>query len=192
MKKFDVKRMLIQLGAIVAVSVAVGLIVPGWLNSARPADKQLAVGPVFFMAVAFVSLFIGWVSFLAGGGFKGAAKKTFKREMETQNFKETSTFTTYNGFLAIDGVDGRVGYVSTHNPKEFQIAKREEITDVKSDYVKGPLGGTTMVYFSFKYNGKRTKIPTFVSNQAHSLKSDRVLEAISKADAYANLLRRVG
>ena len=66
----------------------------------------------------------------------------------------------------------------------------KNITDIKSDYMKGPLGGTRYVYFQFVYEGKCTKVPTFTSRNMYSLKSAEVMEAISKADTYAELLER--
>ena len=99
-----------------------------------------------------------------------------------------STFKTSNAYLAIDGVDGRIAYVSNHNPLEFQMAEAKDLQNIKTDLMKGPLGGATAVYFSFIYNGKKTKVHTFLSNQAYNLKSKEIMEGISKADMYVNLL----
>lgn len=64
----------------------------------------------------------------------------------------------------------------------------KDISNIRSSYIKGPLGGTSYVYFEFFYNKKRTRVPTFTSNQAFSMNSSEVITAISKADAYCEIL----
>ena len=70
----------------------------------------------------------------------------------------------------------------------FVPAEVKDQQNIKTDLMKGPLGGATAVYFSFIYNGKKTKVHTFLSNQAYNLKSKEIMEGISKADMYVNLL----
>ncbi len=59
---------------------------------------------------------------------------------------------------------------------------------VFGNYKKEPLGGTQYVYFEFYYNNKRVRIPTFTASNVYSLQSQAVLEGISKADAFCDLL----
>ena len=88
----------------------------------------------------------------------------------------------------IDESAGRIAYVSYQNPYEFQMVSAKDITNIKSSYIKGPLGGTRYVYFEFYYNNKKVRIPTFTSRNIYSLKSQEVLEGISKADAFCDIL----
>ena len=113
-------------------------------------------------------------------------KKTFEAGLEEYQFKEISRFNGSDSLLAIDGVDGRIAYVSNLNPLVFQCAELKDISDVRTDLFKGPLGGASAVY-----KGKKTKVYTFLSNQAYSLKSKEVLEAISKADMYVDMLKKL-
>ena len=79
------------------------------------------------------------------------------------------------------------GYIDKQNDiNEHAAHKKADPT--RLDLMKGPLGGATAVYFSFIYNGKKTKVHTFLSNQAYNLKSKEIMEGISKADMYVNLL----
>ena len=189
MKKFNAKHLLMQVAIIIALSVGIGFV--AYAVILGQTDGPIAIGPVFFIGVVFFFLIIIWLISLATGGSSRKSEKTFNENIAAHNFQKAVIFETNDGFLAIDRVDGRIGYVSNHNPKEFQMANRSEISDIQSSYVKGPLGGTTMVYFSFRYNNKVTRIPTLISNQALSLKSDAVLEAISKADSYAEYLKGI-
>ena len=114
-------------------------------------------------------------------------------EKATQLFKEgfncsQSVFCAFCHRFDIDEETGKIGYVSYLNPKEFQLLSAANITDIKSSYVKGPLGGTSYVYFEFFYNKQKVRIPTFTSNNTYSLESSEVLEGISKADTFAEIL----
>jgi hypothetical protein len=48
-----------------------------------------------------------------------------------------------------------------------------------------------MVYFVFEYKGVTTKVHTFMTNSSYSKTSEEVLEAISKADMYVDMLNRL-
>lgn len=71
----------------------------------------------------------------------------------------------------------------------LQMVEAKELTDIESSYKKAPLGGTSYVYFAFKYNNKKVVIPTFTASNVYSLQSPAVLEGISKADAFCDLLK---
>ncbi len=116
---------------------------------------------------------------------------TILKHAMDNGFGDCSTFTTNNAKLLIHAEAGKIAYVCNLNPTDFQVISAKDITDIKSDYIKAPLGGTTYVYFQFVYKGTRIRIPTFTAvHCVYSLQSGEVLEGISKADAYAELLER--
>ena len=116
---------------------------------------------------------------------------TILKHAVDNGFGYCSTFTTHNAKLLINAEAGKIAYVCNLNPTEFQVVSAKEITNIKSDYIKAPLGGTTYVYFQIVINGTRIRIPTFTATHCvYSLQSGEVLEGISKADAYAELLQR--
>ncbi len=118
-------------------------------------------------------------------------KKTIAKEEAGYGFVACRTFTAYNAILKIDVPTGRIAYVSWLNPFDFQVISATEIDKIKSGYIAGPLGGTNYVYFEFFYKGKKFRIPTFVAIKAmYRLDSVQVLEGVSKADAYAELLKQ--
>ena len=171
-----------------AIIAALIVAVAGWLFLSVRSGQFMTVMLVTFCVIAcflgvvFCAIYLSW----SGSGKK--SKKTFDEGLKERHFQDISTFEPSNAYLAIDGVDGRIAYVSNHNPTEFQMAEVKDLQDIKTDMMKGPLGGATAVYFSFIYNGKKTKVHTFLSNQAYNLKSKEIMEGISKADMYVNLL----
>lgn len=187
MKKFNLGYILTQI--IITAIVGAGLGIGAYYALLANAEKEPVVGVVFFIILGISLMLIVWIIIFANGGFSGASKKTMKDGLKNNSFQKVEQFSTHDGIIAIDCVDGRVGYVSNHNPKEFQIADRAEIKEARTDFIKGPLGGTTMVYFAFKFKGKKTKIPTLIADRPQALNSDKVLEAMSKADYYVGILQ---
>jgi hypothetical protein len=182
MKTIDFKRVLTQLLFLVLASIVAGEVFALVLIGSSGMVNLIA-----WPIIAFVFLFIGWAC-TGFGGSKKEAKKTLEKGIEENHFSEYSTFESSSSYTVIDEY-GRVGFVSTHNPKEFQLAMPNEITNAKSSHINGALGGTNYVYFAFTYKGKETKIPTFTSDHMHTLDNPMVLEGISKADVYADLIK---
>lgn len=150
----------------------------------------LVPGGIGMSIFVFVVVMLCWLMSAVNGSPSKAMKKFMDEKSKEANFKEYSTFSSSAGIIRIDGEDGRIAYVAKLNPKEFQVVNAKDVTDIKSDYNKDPLGGTRYVYFSFKYNGKQFKIPTFTAESTYSLKSSEVLEGISKADMFAEILKK--
>ena len=191
MKKVDVKFLLVQVLIIAVLSVVVGIGVSIALSGE---DKEnmiiggIRLAPIFFFILGF------WYMAFSNTFTGIIAKKTMKVNAEKENFENSSTFITAGSFtlgaiVKIDEATGRVAYVSYQNPKEFQMVHAKELTKIESSYKKAPLGGTSYVYFQFYYKNKKVRIPTFTASNVYSLKSKEVLEGISKADAFCDLLK---
>ncbi len=187
MKRIDVKFLLLQVVILVAVSMIIGIIVSVVIGGVNPIIGGFRIMPLFLF---FVSMIYG----VFGNMFTGPiARKTMEKHSKKENFEKSSTFITDGSFtigavVKIDENTGRVAYVSYWNPYEFQMVQAKELTNIKSSYIKAPLGGTQYVYFEFYYNNKRVRIPTFTARNVYSLQSEAVLEGISKADAFCDLL----
>ena len=69
------------------------------------------------------------------------------------------------------------------------MAQAKELDNIKVDYMK-VLGGASAVYFAFTYNGKQTKVYTFLSNKAFAMSSRQITEGTDKAELYADILTR--
>ncbi len=187
MKRIDVKFLLLQVVILVTVSMIIGIIVSVVIGGVNPIVGGFRIMPLFlFFVVMLYSVF--------GNMFTGSiARKTMEKHSKKENFEKSSTFITDGSFtigavVKIDENTGRVAYVSYWNPYEFQMVQAKELTNIKSSYIKAPLGGTQYVYFEFYYNNKRVRIPTFTASNVYSLQSEAVLEGISKADAFCDLL----
>ena len=121
------------------------------------------------------------------------AKRTMEKNSEKQDFGDTYTYTnkargTCGCILRIDRSSGRVAYVSTLNPFKFQMCHAKDLADLRSSYIKGPLGGTRYVYFSFVYNKKKLMIPTFTSRNMFSTESSHVKNALAKGQKVCDLI----
>lgn len=184
MKKINWKYILILFGGVLALSAIASLIL-GIVNGNLAGFTGIMFVFVFILSI-MMFVFHTQSNFVTDR----LMKKTLETDEKAASFQNCSTFTTNDGILKIDEANGRIGFVYYLNPTEFVVISAKNITDIKSDYMKGPLGGTNFVYFQFVYEGKRTRIATFTSRNMYSLKSGEVLEAMSKADAYAELLER--
>lgn len=193
MKRVNVGYIVKQVLCVIVIASVVSLVAGGVLLRNFGSTTYVNLTMLFGLLEAVCLLFglIGYALHLAWGGSNKKSKKTFEAGLEEYQFKEISRFNGSDSLLAIDGVDGRIAYVSNLNPLVFQCAELKDISDVRTDLFKGPLGGASAVWFSFIYKGKKTKVYTFLSNQAYSLKSKEVLEAISKADMYVDMLKKL-
>lgn len=187
MNKFDAKFLLIQGAIILGISVIAGFLISFFMD---PVDIVFATEMFASMILFLLLLCYGFFGNIITGSI---AKKTMEKHSAEEKFENYSTFVTDGSFTAgaiirIDESAGRIAYVSYQNPYEFQMVSAKDITNIKSSYIKGPLGGTRYVYFEFYYNNKKVRIPTFTSRNMYSLKSQEVLEGISKADAFCDIL----
>lgn len=98
-------------------------------------------------------------------------------------------FVSHNGIYYID-YNGRLGVVRKYHPTKLDMVDLRNITDICTKDGKF-LMGTSLVSCSFRLDGKTHKIYTLrVSNGQMSMKSREVLEAISKADALCETLKK--
>lgn len=182
MKSVSVNFVLAQLGGILLVSIILGVIMGA--NSASFISGFLTIA-----VLAFIFLSLIWFIMLSEMLTDKIMEKTMDRESAELGFQNCSTFYASNSIIRIEEETGRIAYVAAQNPFHIQVAGADELSNIKTDYVRAPLGGTSYVYFQFKYNGKVTKVPTFTSShQVYSLKSSEVLEGISKGDKYCEIL----
>lgn len=187
MKRIDAKFLVVQVVILLVVSMLIGVVISLATGGENPIVEGCRTMPLFFFFVAL--MYVGF-----GNAFTGSiARKTMDKNSVKENFSKSSTFITDGSFtigaiVRIDENTGRIAYVSYQNPYEFQLVHAKDITSIKSSYIKAPLGGTQYVYFEFYYNNKRVRIPTFTASNVYSLQSEAVLEGISKADAFCDLL----
>ena len=187
MKKYNAAYILIQILIVIVLGVGSGFAFVYLTHMKNPLASGIAFSIIF--------LFFFWlIAMSTTNAYSGKiAKKTLNSETEAQHFEKCSTFITKDSFtlgqiLKIDAPTGRVAYISFQNPKQCQIVHASELTNISSSYIKGPFGGTRYVYFQFYYKNKRVRFATFTSRNMYSLSSRQVLEGISKADMFRDIL----
>ena len=181
MKKYSIGFILIEIAVMLVISIIP--VVPVALYT--DPEKNLTIPAlIVFMFFAFILH-----TALANSILFSIARKTMEKKAEKEGFVRSQTF--YNrqsnscaSILAIDDVNAKIAYVSVHDPFRFQIADVEDLTDVKSGYIKGPFDVTRYVYYQFTYKGRRIRIPTFTARSMHFLTASVVQDAITKADGF--------
>ncbi len=94
-----------------------------------------------------------------------------------------SSFSSRGGILYIDVEGGMIGYISAYNPLEIQVFSASRIE--KPQTIASTMSG---VRFVFYLDGKKMTVWTLISNRMVNLKSGMGAEAVSKADAFVELL----
>lgn len=183
MKRFSIPFMLGQAVVLYVISLIAAFAINIYNGTPDLVKVALGVSVIMFF---FVGMF--YVIVLSSIITDRMVEKTLEKGSEEHNFRDYSTFYSSGATIRIEENTGKIAYVSNQNPFEFQVISAKDISHIRSSYMKGPLGGTSYVYFEFFYNKKRTRVPTFTSNQAYSMQSSEVLTAISKADAYCEIL----
>ena len=122
------------------------------------------------------------------------AKRTMKKGIKANNFGRTTTLFS-NGthriksMLYIDEETGRVAYTSALSPFKFQMAEAKELSKVRSEYARAPLGGTRYVFFEFYHGNNRIRIPTLATARlVYFVQSRQVQEALAAGENFGNLI----
>jgi energy-coupling factor transporter transmembrane protein EcfT len=191
MKKYSLVFILVQIVTVFLISwlIAMGL---GFLvrNDNIPVSSLTLWLPISLPIFALL-YFFGLSNLITGT----IAKKTMEKNCRAQNFGKTYTHInkdlgTVGTILKIDEETGRLAYVSYQNPFKFQMANADELTDVISSYIHGPVSTTRYIYFQFRYKGKRTRVPTYTTGNNIMITSNLAKEGIAKADHLRDLILR--
>lgn len=183
MKKFNPKFLAIQILIIFAISLIVGIFLG--INSVHPVPG--IIGVTIFVAFAVSVFYFGVFGHVLT---EKIAMKTERKYSAERGYSDSETFYSSAEIFKVNVENGKIAYIANQNPLEFQEASAADITNAKTGYFPGPLGGTSYVYFEFLYQGKKKRIATFKSNQAYSLQSGEVMEAMSKADYFCEIINK--
>lgn len=183
MKKYNAKFLFMQIGSILLISSIVGIYLGK--NSASPVLTSivLTLFIAFAISVFYFALFGSIIT-------DEIAMKTEKKYSAERGYSNSETFYSSSEILKVNVKNGKIAYIANQNPLQFQEINAADLTEIKTGYFPGPLGGTSYVYFEFRYQGKKRRITTFKSNQAYSLKSEEVKEAMSKADYFCEIINK--
>lgn len=139
---------------------------------------------VLSMGIGFaVIIWIILLMLIAWGNFTSMFVKRTAKKVDALPYHFNSSFTGRAGMLLIDVENGMIGFISSYNPQEIQIFNASRI-----DRPKTVASMMTGVRFVFYLDGKKITMYTLLSNRMVSLKSGIGAEAVSKADAFVELL----
>ena len=179
-KKRNVTYMLINiLGPFVIFAVCI-------LVSVLVEDRNVMSGAI---GVAMVAFFGGILWLVIGTDiiYKKQAKKRLA-ELDATGFTRNHTFTADGCTVAVDVVQGKIAMIFKWNPFQYSTVPANRVTKMWVDDGK-TMGGTSRVSFLFVVDDVKVRVNTFTSNRVWSMKSDYVLEAISKADMMIESLK---
>lgn len=159
------------------VSLITGL---GYMAQGNPfnASGVLALGVGFAVIIWIILLML-----VAWGNFTSMFVKRTAKKVDALPYHFNSSFTGRAGMLFIDVENGMIGFISAYNPLEIQIFNASRI-----DRPKTIASMMTGVRFVFYLDGKKITMYTLLSNRMVNLKSGIGAEAVSKADAFVELL----
>lgn len=178
-KKFGSSFLLLLLGVGVGLPVIISLI----MALTGKGGFRLDV----FLPLCLVFAFIIWMILLmtiAWGTLTPLLTKGTYKKIDSLPYRFNNSFQGRNGRLLIDVDNGMIGFISAYNPFEIQIFNASRI-----DRMETIASTMTGVRFVFYLDGKKMTMYTLLSNRAVNLKSSMGVEAISKADAFVELLK---
>ena len=120
-----------------------------------------------------------------------ARKKNMEQILDQQGFERNQTFYGRNKTVIVDMKKGEVALLFYWNPFELYILPASRIEEAWTEDGAGgmgPLRGTSRVSFLFRVDGMKLRVDTFTSNQRWKMEDPKVLEGISKADRWVQVL----
>lgn len=144
------------------------------------------VGTVIIMVVLFASII--WWSIGIGKVYEKKREVKLK-ELDGKGFVRNHTFNADGCTVAVDAVHGSIAMVFKWNPSQCFVIPANRVGKMWVDDGKTPLGGTSRVSFLFMVDEMKIRVNTFTSNKVWNMKSNYVLEALSKADMMIETLK---
>lgn len=168
------------------------------------------------LAVAALSIYIGYRCFPDGGTgavacfmggpaaallwwiFGGSfiywvAKKRMLKQLDKAGIDRRQIFYSDGCVVSMDMEQNRIGLLFYWNPFVVQVVPASRVTRAWADDGVGGAGflrGTSRVSFLFEIDGITVRVNTFVSNQRWKMTDNKVLEGISKADLWVQVLEQ--
>lgn len=119
------------------------------------------------------------------------AKKRMLKQLDGAGIDRRQIFYSDGCVVSMDIQQAKVALLFFWNPFALYVLPAGRITRAWTDDGAGGVGilrGTSRVSFLFEVDGVKVRVNTFVSNQRWKLNDDKVLEGISKADLWVQVL----
>lgn len=118
-------------------------------------------------------------------------KKSMEKFLDEQGFERHQTFYGRGQTVIVDMKKGEMALLFFWNPFELYVLPASRIDKVWTEDGAGGVGvlrGTSRVSFLFLVDGLKIRVDTFTSNQRWKMEDPKVLEGISKADRWVQVL----
>ena len=164
-----------------AVSVAIGYFF----------FRDGGTGAVVCFAAIPVAAVLWWI--FAGRNIYKLGKNRMIKQLDEMGIDRRQIFYSDGCVVSLDMEKGKIGLLFFWNPFAVQVAPASRVTRAwTDDGAAGPgiMRGTGRVSFLFEIDGIRIRVNTFISNQRWKMNDQRVLEGISKADLWVEVLDR--
>lgn len=145
---------------------------------------------VCFFAIPFAAV-LWWI--FAGRNIYKLGKKRMIKQLDEMGIDRRQIFYSDGCVVSLDAEKGKIGLLFFWNPFAVQVAPAGRVTRAwTDDGAAGPgiMRGTSRVSFLFELDGIRIRVNTFISNQRWKMNDQRVLEGISKADLWVQVLEQ--
>lgn len=118
-------------------------------------------------------------------------KKNMEKVLDGQGFERHQTFYGRGQTVIVDMKKGEVALLFFWNPFELYVLPASRVSRAWSEDGAGGAGflrGTSRVSFLFQVDSVKIRVDTFTSNQRWKMEDPKVLEGISKADRWVQVL----
>lgn len=118
-------------------------------------------------------------------------KKNMEKVLDGQGFERHQTFYGRGQTVIVDMKKGELALLFFWNPFELYVLPASRVSRAWSEDGAGGAGflrGTSRVSFLFLVDNIKIRVDTFTSNQRWKMEDPKVLEGISKADRWVQVL----
>lgn len=143
---------------------------------------------VCFMGPPLVSV-VWWI--VGPSAIWKQKKKAMEKRLAAEGFGQTHTFYGKGCTVVADIRQGKLALLFFWNPMELYVLPASRVGKTWTDDGAAGAGfmkGTSRVSFLFMVDSVKIRVDTFISNQRWKMNDPKVLEGVSKADMWAQVL----
>lgn len=166
------------------------------------------------LAIAAASVLVGYLFFKDGGTGAGICfaiipmvailwwifggrtvwkigKKNMEKQLDQMGIDHRQIFYSDGCVVSMDIKQGKIGLLFFWSPFKVQVVPADRVSRAWTDDGAAGAGfmrGTSRVSFLFEIDGIKVRVNTFISNQRWKMNDEKVLEGISKADLWVQVL----
>lgn len=143
---------------------------------------------ICFAIIPFIAV-LWWI--FAGRNIYKLGKKRMVKQLDEMGIDRRQIFYSDGCVVSMDIKQGKIGLIFFWNPFTVQVVPASRVTKAWTDDGASGVGftrGTGRVSFLFLIDGIKIRVNTFISNQRWKMNDQKVLEGISKADLWVQVL----